>query len=134
LIVSSAIRTPDSPLLLSEASDALSCDVTGPEGEGAGQSGTPDIPRPGWVRPVEFDRLPTDGVVLDTSGSMDRELLGKALGAIAFYSLARDVPAARVVFCDAAAYDAGYVPVEEIAGRVQVRGRAGRSGLGGSWC
>ncbi|RZU24286.1 putative metal-dependent peptidase [Kribbella rubisoli] len=89
------------------------------------QSGTPDIPRPGWVRPVELDRLPTYGVVLDTSGSMDRELLGKALGAIASYSRARDVPAARVVYCDAAAYDAGYVPVDDIAGRVQVRGRGG---------
>ncbi|GAB2663597.1 vWA domain-containing protein [Kribbella swartbergensis] len=89
------------------------------------QSGTPNIPRPGWIRPVNVERLPTYGVVLDTSGSMDRVLLGKALGAIASYSLARDVPAARVVFCDAAAYDAGYVPVEEIAGRVQVRGRGG---------
>ena len=89
------------------------------------QSGTPDIPRPGWIRPVELDRLPTYGVVLDTSGSMDRELLGKALGAIASYSRARDVPAARVVYCDAAAYDAGYVPVDDIAGRVQVRGRGG---------
>ncbi|TDD28480.1 hypothetical protein E1218_07295 [Kribbella turkmenica] len=89
------------------------------------QSSTPDIPRPGWIRPVEVDRLPTYGVVLDTSGSMDRVLLGKALGAIASYSVARDVPAARVVFCDAAAYDAGYVPVEAIAGRVQVRGRGG---------
>ncbi|MFF0346034.1 hypothetical protein [Kribbella sp. NPDC004875] len=89
------------------------------------QSGTPDIPRPGWVRPVELARLPTYGVVLDTSGSMNRELLGKALGAIASYSRARDVPAARVVYCDAAAYDAGYVPVDDIAGRVQVRGRGG---------
>ena len=89
------------------------------------QSGTPDIPRPGWIRPVSLERLPTYGVVLDTSGSMNRELLGKALGAIASYSLARDVPAARVVYCDAAAYDAGYVPVEDIAGRVQVRGRGG---------
>jgi predicted metal-dependent peptidase len=89
------------------------------------QSGTPDIPRPGWIRPVELERLPTYGVVLDTSGSMDRELLGKALGAIASYSRARDVPAARVVYCDAAAYDAGYVPVDEIAGRVKVHGRGG---------
>ncbi|MFG1626402.1 hypothetical protein [Kribbella sp. NPDC049227] len=89
------------------------------------QSGTPDIPRPGWIRPVEVDRLPTYGVVLDTSGSMDRQLLGKALGAIASYSRARDVPAARVVYCDAAAYDAGYLPVDDIAGRVQVRGRGG---------
>ena len=31
-------------------------------------------------------------------------------------------PAARVVFCDAVAYDAGWVRVEEIAGRVRVRG------------
>ncbi|MFF1817603.1 hypothetical protein ACFVWG_09930 [Kribbella sp. NPDC058245] len=89
------------------------------------QSGTPDIPRPGWIRPVELERLPTYGVVLDTSGSMDRVLLGKALGAIASYSRARDVPAARVIYCDAAPYDAGYVPVDDIAGRVQVRGRGG---------
>ncbi|WP_238173504.1 DUF2201 family putative metallopeptidase [Kribbella speibonae] len=89
------------------------------------QSGTPDIPRPGWIRPVELERLPTYGVVLDSSGSMDRELLGKALGAIASYSRARDVPAARVVYCDAAAYDAGYVPVDDIAGRVKVHGRGG---------
>jgi len=60
--------------------------------------------------------------VLDTSGSMDKELMGKALGSIASYSLARDVPAARVVFCDA---DAGYLAVEDIAGRVKVRGRGG---------
>jgi predicted metal-dependent peptidase len=67
----------------------------------------------------------TFGVVLDTSGSMDNRLLGSALGAIASYALARDVPAARVVFCDAAAYDAGYLAVPEIAGRVRVRGRGG---------
>ncbi|HWO64372.1 MAG TPA: hypothetical protein VNO31_30495 [Umezawaea sp.] len=89
------------------------------------QSSTPHIPRPGWVRPSEAVRRPTFGVVLDTSGSMDARLLGKALGAIASYSKARDVPAARVVFCDAVAYDAGYVPVEDIAGRVAVRGRGG---------
>ncbi len=67
----------------------------------------------------------TFGVVLDTSGSMDRTLLGKALGAIASYAAARDVPAARVVHCDAAAHDAGYLPVEEIAGRLRVHGRGG---------
>jgi predicted metal-dependent peptidase len=89
------------------------------------QSSTPHIPRPGWYRPEELDKRVTFGVVLDTSGSMGNELIGKALGAIASYALARDVPAARVVFCDAAAYDAGYVPVETIAGRVRVRGRGG---------
>lgn len=89
------------------------------------QSSTPDIPRPGRYRPVEpFPRC-TFGVVLDTSGSMDVKLLGKALGAIASYSLARDVPAARVVYCDAVAYDAGYVPVEDIGGRMRVKGRGG---------
>ncbi|WP_223166953.1 hypothetical protein [Nonomuraea sp. SYSU D8015] len=56
---------------------------------------------------------------------MDVKLLGKALGAIASYATARDVPRARVVFWDAAAYDAGYLPVEEIAGKVRVRGRGG---------
>ncbi len=89
------------------------------------QSATPDIPRPGWLWPQELRYQVTFGVVLDTSGSMDRTLLGKALGAIASYATARDVPAARVVFCDAAAYDAGYLPVAEIAGRVRVRGRGG---------
>ncbi|MCL2576524.1 MAG: hypothetical protein FWE27_00535 [Defluviitaleaceae bacterium] len=33
----------------------------------------------------------------DTSGSMERSLLATALGEIASYSVARDVPAARVV-------------------------------------
>ncbi|UGT42487.1 hypothetical protein LTV02_03440 [Nocardia yamanashiensis] len=89
------------------------------------QSATPDIPRPAWTRPEESVRLPTFGVVLDTSGSMSRELMGKGLGAIAAYARARDVPRARVVFCDAAAHDAGYLPVDEIASRVRVRGRGG---------
>ncbi|GLX98769.1 hypothetical protein [Herbidospora sp. NBRC 101105] len=89
------------------------------------QSSSPDIPRPGWILPEEVVRHATFGVVLDTSGSMDVRLLGKALGAIASYALARDVPQARVVFCDAAAYDAGYLPVETIAGKVRVRGRGG---------
>ncbi|WP_410635765.1 DUF2201 family putative metallopeptidase [Amycolatopsis sp. cmx-4-83] len=89
------------------------------------QSATPDIPRPGRIRPERLDRRATFGVVLDTSGSMNAELLGKALGAIASYALARDVPAARVVFCDAVAYDAGYLAVADIAGRVKVRGRGG---------
>ncbi|MFG2456821.1 hypothetical protein ACGFWE_07095 [Streptomyces sp. NPDC048523] len=100
------------------------------------QSSTPDIPRAGRYLPpgrspsptLGFARAggpPTFGVVLDTSGSMNRTLLGKALGAIASYAEARDVPAARVVFCDAAPHDAGYLPVTEIAERVRVHGRGG---------
>jgi predicted metal-dependent peptidase len=89
------------------------------------QSASPDIPRPGRIRPEELTRQATFGVVLDTSGSMDARLLGKALGAIASYATARDVPAARVVFCDAVAHDAGYLAPADIAGRVTVRGRGG---------
>jgi predicted metal-dependent peptidase len=89
------------------------------------QASTPSIPRPGRFRPEELEPRSTFGVVIDTSGSMDGTLLGKALGAIASYATARDVPRARVVFCDAAAYDAGYLAVEDIAGRVKVRGRGG---------
>ncbi|MFF9322283.1 hypothetical protein ACF1BP_36140 [Streptomyces sp. NPDC014735] len=89
------------------------------------QASTPDIPRAGRYFPPEQVTRCTFGVVLDTSGSMSTRLLGKALGAIASYADARDVPAARVVFCDAAAYDAGYLPPAEIAGRVRVHGRGG---------
>jgi hypothetical protein len=89
------------------------------------QAAAPDIPRPGRLLPEEAVARCTFGVVIDTSGSMDRQLLGKALGAIASYATARDVPRARVVFCDAAAYDAGYLSVEDVAGRVRVRGRGG---------
>ncbi|MGQ4385388.1 vWA domain-containing protein [Streptomyces sp. SAS_270] len=89
------------------------------------QSSTPGIPRAGRYFPPEEIARCTFGVVLDTSGSMGRVLLGKALGAIASYAEARDVPAARVVFCDAAPHDAGYLPVTEIAGRVRVHGRGG---------
>ncbi|MFF3265208.1 hypothetical protein ACFYWO_39355 [Streptomyces sp. NPDC002932] len=92
---------------------------------GRRQASTPDIPRAGRYFPPEETARCTFGVVLDTSGSMNSGLLGKALGAIASYAEARDVPAARVVFCDAAPYDAGYLPPAEIAGRVRVRGRGG---------
>ena len=89
------------------------------------QSASPDIPRPGRLTPTDAVPRHTFGVLLDTSGSMAPRLLGKALGAIASYALAHEVPAARIVYCDAAPYDAGYLPVEQIAGRVRVRGRGG---------
>ncbi len=89
------------------------------------QSSTPDIPRPSYVDVGGDEHGRTFGVVLDTSGSMDKKLLAKALGTIASYSVARDVPAVRVVFCDASAYDAGYMIPEEIAETVKVKGRGG---------
>ena len=39
----------------------------------------------------------------------------------AAHSAAQDVPGARVIFCDARAYDAGYLSPEDIAGKIEVR-------------
>jgi predicted metal-dependent peptidase len=89
------------------------------------QSATPGIARPGRHVPPEFLESRTFGVVLDTSGSMDTRLLGKALGAVASYAVSREVPAVRVVFCDAQAHDGGWMEAPDIAGRVRVRGRGG---------
>src|SRR5258707_3801222 len=89
------------------------------------QSSTPDIPRPLWVAPPDTEMGRTFGVLLDTSASMDRKLLAKALGTIASYSIAHDVAAVRVVFCDAVAYDQGYMSPEAIASRVKIKGRGG---------
>ncbi len=65
------------------------------------------------------------GVLLDTSGSMDRSLLAAALGTIASYSEARDVHHIRLVFCDAAAYDQGIIHPDDLAEAVQIKGRGG---------
>lgn len=89
------------------------------------QASTPDIARPRYTWYPDDQAQRTFGVILDTSGSMDRQLLGKALGAIASYSVAREVGRVRVIFCDAAPYDQGYLSPEEIAGRVKVKGRGG---------
>jgi predicted metal-dependent peptidase len=56
---------------------------------------------------------------------MSRVLLAESLGAIASYCESREVHLARVVFCDAAAWDAGYMSPQDIAGRVTIRGRGG---------
>lgn len=56
---------------------------------------------------------------------MDRELLGRALGAIASYAEAREVPAVRLVLCDAAPYDRGIVAPNDLRGIVAVQGRGG---------
>lgn len=89
------------------------------------QASTPDIPRPRCAPlDIAVDSR-TFGVVIDTSGSMEAKTIGKALGSIASYSVAHEVPFSRVVFCDARAYDAGYISPEDIAGRVAVKGRGG---------
>ncbi|MBR2214858.1 MAG: hypothetical protein IJ849_03745 [Selenomonadaceae bacterium] len=89
------------------------------------QGSTPDIPRPRYVTSEFAEYSRTFGVVIDTSGSMSAKLIGYALGAIASYAVAKEVPYVRVVFCDARAYDAGYLAPEDIAGHVAVKGRGG---------
>ena len=89
------------------------------------QSSTPDIPRPSLTAQEIPDNSRTYAVIIDTSGSMSPTLIGKALGAAASYSVAKEVPYVRVVFCDARAYDQGYLAPEDIAGRVMVKGRGG---------
>jgi len=89
------------------------------------QSSTPEIPRPAWTQPWDAVQTHTFGVLLDTSGSMDRGLLAQALGSIASYAQAREVSRVRVVFCDAQPYDQGYMEATEIAERVKVKGRGG---------
>ncbi|MDO5052624.1 MAG: hypothetical protein Q4E05_07015 [Pseudoclavibacter sp.] len=89
------------------------------------QSSTPDIPRPRIEADPRHREGRTFGVVLDTSGSMDRVALARGLGAIAGYAEAKDVPAVRLICCDAAPYDLGYLPAGEIAGRVRLKGRGG---------
>lgn len=89
------------------------------------QGATPDIPRPRYVLQEQDLDSRTFGVVVDTSGSMSERQIGLALGAIASYAVSKDVPFVRVVFCDANAYDSGYMAPEDIAGRVQVTGGGG---------
>ena len=89
------------------------------------QSSTPDIPRPRYIPDPNAILGRTFGVILDTSGSMDQELLGKALGAISSYSIAHDVPYVRVVFCDAFAYDQGYIDPSSLLEGTKVKGRGG---------
>ena len=89
------------------------------------QSAAPDVPLPARIAPEELKHSRTFGVVLDTSGSMERQLLGKALGTIASYAIAHEVAAVRVIFCDASAYDEGWMRPEDVAGSVKIRGRGG---------
>lgn len=89
------------------------------------QSSSPDIPRPRWYTPDVRVPAFTFGVVLDSSGSMDRETLARALGAIASYAQERDVAQIRLVMCDAMPYDEGYIDPETLRRSFPVKGRGG---------
>ncbi len=89
------------------------------------QGATPDIPRPSYtVRNFDIESR-TFGVVIDTSGSMSKQQIGLALGAVASYAASKEVSRVRIVFCDAEATDVGYLAPEDIAGRVEITGRGG---------
>jgi predicted metal-dependent peptidase len=89
------------------------------------QSASPDIPRPHWYTPERAIAQSTFGVVLDTSGSMDHKLLAKALGAISSYAGNRGVRRLRLVYCDAAPYDEGWIDPETLRRQTAVKGRGG---------
>lgn len=89
------------------------------------QSAAPHIPMPGRRWREELVRSRTFALVLDTSGSMPVPLLARILGTIGSYCAERDVGRVRVVCCDAAAYDLGYVPVDDLASRLTIKGRGG---------
>jgi predicted metal-dependent peptidase len=98
------------------------------------QSATPEIPRPAWVSPDEQRASRVFGAVIDTSGSMNRAELGKAVGAIASYAMSREVAFVRLIQCDAAAQDEGYVAPESLLGRVRIKGRGGTALMPGIRC
>lgn len=89
------------------------------------QSAVPDIPLPGRMMPEEYKEGRTFAVLLDSSGSMDRNVLAKGLGTVVAYARERDVERIRLVQCDAAAHDEGYVAVEDLLGAVRIVGRGG---------
>jgi predicted metal-dependent peptidase len=89
------------------------------------QSTTPDIPRPSYVKPYDEKNTKVFGVILDSSGSMDRELLGKGIGAITSYAIAQEIKYIRLICCDTQPYDAGFVPVLQLLNRVKIAGRGG---------
>lgn len=91
------------------------------------QFGTPDIPCPRYIPICGSEESRTFGVLLDTSNSMNQSLLARGLGAIIAYSFSRDVSCIRLIFCDAATYDQGYIAPEELLERVEVKVRGGTS-------
>ena len=56
---------------------------------------------------------------------MDRKLLARALGATAQLALGKSVRAVRLVFCDAAPIDAGWISPDDLLGRTEIKGRGG---------
>ena len=89
------------------------------------QAASPGVPRPGKVAREEERPARVLGAVVDTSASMDRALLGKALGALASTCESLDVDYVRLVWCDVDAFDAGWKESSELWGKCKAHGRGG---------
>ncbi|HVO44049.1 MAG TPA: VWA-like domain-containing protein [Aggregatilineales bacterium] len=89
------------------------------------QQATPDIPRPRYAVPQFPDGSAIFGVMLDTSGSMDNDLLAQCLGAIASLASRHNIKQVRLVFCDVVPHDEGYVPIKRLTQPMHVKGRGG---------
>lgn len=89
------------------------------------QSSSPDIPRPGRREYEESRAAKVLGVIVDTSASMDRRILGSALGAIASTCESLDVDKIRLIWCDAGPHDEGWKDPVDLWGKISVHGRGG---------
>ncbi len=89
------------------------------------QSACPDIPLAGR-RPRDAERKArVMAAIVDTSASMDRHLLGKALGALASTCESLEVDYVRLIWCDAGAADAGWREPRDLWGKLRAKGRGG---------
>ena len=88
------------------------------------QSSTPDIARPRYVWP-ELENIVkgTFGLIVDTSGNLDRTYAALALGAITTYALSRSIPSVRLVLSGMELIDAGPVPCDELVGAFKLAAR-----------
>lgn len=89
------------------------------------QSISPDIPTAKYINPEEYKYNKVFGVIIDTSASMDKELLSKCLGAIISYCEAQEVKSIRLIYCDAQPYDEGYISIDSLMQKVKMKGRGG---------
>ncbi len=89
------------------------------------QQATPDIPRPRYAPSHLPDGAGLFGVLLDTSGSMNAQLLSRGLGAIVALARKYQINQVRLMYCDAEPHDEGFVSVERLAGPIPVHGRGG---------
>ncbi len=89
------------------------------------QSSTPDIARPRYVWPdIENIVKGTFGLIIDTSGALDRSYAALALGAITTYSLSRSIPSVRLVLSGLDLDDRGQATCDELFQHFKISARS----------